>query len=174
MRGTQPTTKRPKFLQQPTSNCYNGYMINNNNNVYPYLLLLFTVSFSLSFVDGLAPALAGLVSVPVLVLGTGRVFGFVPVPVLALVFVLFLPDTNTNLALNFHFYFLAENRIFSVFLKKGNGFFSTSHFDLIVNRILTSESSYEVGKYKIFLRFLTYQIKFRFFESLGLIPIRCI
>ena len=28
---TQPTTKRPKFLQQPMSNCYNGYMVNNNN-----------------------------------------------------------------------------------------------------------------------------------------------
>ena len=29
---TQPSTKRPKFLQQPMSNCYNGYIINNNNN----------------------------------------------------------------------------------------------------------------------------------------------
>ena len=32
VRRTQPSTKRPKFLQQPMSNCYNGYMVNNNNN----------------------------------------------------------------------------------------------------------------------------------------------
>ena len=32
VRRTQPSTKkRPKFLQQPMSNCYNGYMVNNNN-----------------------------------------------------------------------------------------------------------------------------------------------
>ena len=31
VRRTQPITKRPKFLQQPMSNCYNGYMVNNNN-----------------------------------------------------------------------------------------------------------------------------------------------
>ena len=31
MRRTQPSTKRPKFLQQPMSICYNGYMVNNNN-----------------------------------------------------------------------------------------------------------------------------------------------
>ena len=31
MRRTQPSSKRPKFLQQPMSNCYNGYMVNNNN-----------------------------------------------------------------------------------------------------------------------------------------------
>ena len=23
-------TKKPKFLRQPMSNCYNGYMVNNN------------------------------------------------------------------------------------------------------------------------------------------------
>ena len=32
MRRTQPSTKRPKFLQQPMSTCYNGYMVNNINN----------------------------------------------------------------------------------------------------------------------------------------------
>ena len=32
VRRTQPSTKRPKFLQQPMSNCYNGYMVNNNNS----------------------------------------------------------------------------------------------------------------------------------------------
>ena len=31
MRKTQPTTKRAKFLRQPMSNCYNSYMVNNNN-----------------------------------------------------------------------------------------------------------------------------------------------
>ena len=31
VRRTQPSTKRPKFLQQPMSICYNGYMVNNNN-----------------------------------------------------------------------------------------------------------------------------------------------
>ena len=31
MRGKKPITKMPKFLQQPMSNCYNGYMVNNNN-----------------------------------------------------------------------------------------------------------------------------------------------
>ena len=31
VRRTQPSTKRLKFLQQPMSNCYNGYMVNNNN-----------------------------------------------------------------------------------------------------------------------------------------------
>ena len=28
----QPITERPKSLQQPMSNCYIGYMVNNNNN----------------------------------------------------------------------------------------------------------------------------------------------
>jgi len=28
----QPSSKRPKFLQQPMSNCYNGYMVNKNIN----------------------------------------------------------------------------------------------------------------------------------------------
>ena len=31
VRRTQPITKRPTFLQ-PMSNCYNGYMVNNNKN----------------------------------------------------------------------------------------------------------------------------------------------
>ena len=31
LRRTQPITKRPKFLQQPMFNYYNGYMVNNNN-----------------------------------------------------------------------------------------------------------------------------------------------
>ena len=31
VRRTQPITKRPKKFQQPMSNCYNGYMVNNNN-----------------------------------------------------------------------------------------------------------------------------------------------
>ena len=36
VRKTQPITKRPKFLQQPMSNCYNGYMVNNINNKYTF------------------------------------------------------------------------------------------------------------------------------------------
>ena len=36
MRRTQSLTKRPKFLQQLMSNCYNGYMVNNNNNVLEF------------------------------------------------------------------------------------------------------------------------------------------
>ena len=31
VRRAQPITKRPKFLQQPMSNYYNSYMVNNNN-----------------------------------------------------------------------------------------------------------------------------------------------
>ena len=31
VRTTQPTNKTPTFLQQPLSNCYNGYMVNDNN-----------------------------------------------------------------------------------------------------------------------------------------------
>ena len=33
MRRTQLLPKRPKFLPQPMSKCYNGYMVNNNNIV---------------------------------------------------------------------------------------------------------------------------------------------
>ena len=34
VRRTRPITihHRPKFFQQPMSNCYNGHMVNNNNN----------------------------------------------------------------------------------------------------------------------------------------------
>ena len=37
-----PAHQRPKFLQQPMSNCYNGYMVNTNNNTigfYKYIPL---------------------------------------------------------------------------------------------------------------------------------------
>ena len=40
MRRTQPSIKRPKFLQQPMSNCYNGYMVNNNNNNNKIMILI--------------------------------------------------------------------------------------------------------------------------------------
>ena len=38
----QPSTKdqnffKPTFLQQPMSNCYNGYMVNNNNMPSSYI-----------------------------------------------------------------------------------------------------------------------------------------
>ena len=36
VRKPQPITKRPKFLQQPMSNCYKGYMVKNNNISYLY------------------------------------------------------------------------------------------------------------------------------------------
>ena len=48
---TQPITKRSKFLQQPMSNCYIGYMVNNNNisatDLDPYLIVKWLVSVNL-------------------------------------------------------------------------------------------------------------------------------
>ena len=48
---TQSVTIRPTFLDQPMTNCYNGYMVNNSNNL-PKQQFYGRLIIGLKFFDG--------------------------------------------------------------------------------------------------------------------------